>query len=371
MKKLYLLVIICIISITTIQSQTISFNTLLQDYGLIYENIEKAEANFIFTNVGDKPLIITKVKPGCGCTTADYTRDSVQPGAKGYIRIDFHPKGYSGYFTKTIQISSNSTVSQNLTLTIQGTVKKQNTEIENTYPYEMDYIRCKNPSINYNLVDYKTPVTDTVYVYNIQDSAVTIEFPQIPPAYKVEVYPQNMLLPNSHGFIIVTFTPQIRETWGNFYDKIYISFQGRPNHYRQRINISGKIYEDFSHITQKELKKAPTLTFDQTEFTFDTVMQNAIVTQIFTFKNTGKSTLYIRNVKTGCGCTAGELSKKEYAKGESGQLQVTLNTHGKSNFVYQQITVVSSDPKNPEQTIQLQGFVKTEPETIQILEEKQ
>lgn len=354
----------CLIFTNITNAQTISFNSLLHDYGIVYDHVESVEAHFVLTNTGDSPLIIHKVKPTCGCTTANYTKDSIMPGGRGYITVAFHPKGYSGFFTKTIQVISNSNVNPLSTLTIQGTVKKQNTDIENTYPYELDYIRCKNPSIQFSAVDYKTPVSDTIYVYNIQDTAVTLFFPHIPPAYKLEVYPQNMLLPNSHGIIIVYFDPQIRQQWGNFYDKIYIAFEGRENHYRQRIQISGHIYEDFSKYSKKQLKQAARLEFNNQKFTFDTVMQNTIVTHTFTFKNTGKSTLYIRNVKTGCGCTAGELSKKEYAKGEEGTLHVTFNTQGKSNFVYQEITITSNDPKQPNQTILIQGFVKTPLEEI-------
>lgn len=361
MKRYFVLICICFFALQ-MHSQTISFNKIMHDYGLLYDHVQQAESMFVFTNIGDKPLIITKVKPSCGCTSSNYTKDSIPPGGQGYITIAFHPKGYSGFFTKTIQVFSNSNVNQVQTLTIQGTVKKQNSEIENTYPYEMDFIRCKNPSINFNKVDFKTPVTDTVYVYNMQDTAVTLQFPHYPPAYKVEVYPQNMLLPNSHGIIIVHFDPQIRGVWGNFYDKIYIGFQGRENHFRQRITISGYIYEDFSKLSKKELKHAPVLKFEQTDYTFDTVMQNSIVKHTFTFKNAGKSTLYIRNVKTGCGCTAGELSKKEFAKGERGSIEVTFNTQGKSNFVYQQIIITSNDPKNPDQELQIKGFVKTKPE---------
>ncbi|HPM12095.1 MAG TPA: DUF1573 domain-containing protein [Bacteroidales bacterium] len=374
MKKFYI-ILYCIgiihLCAIGVSAQTISFKSLLFDYGLIYEHVDKIEALFEFTNTGDAPLILTKVKPGCGCTTADYTRDSVQPGAKGFIRIYFHPRGYSGYFTKTIQISSNSNVSQNLTLTIQGLVKKQNSDIENTYPYEMDFIRCKNPSINFNKVDFKTPVSDTVYVYNIQDTAVTLEFPHIPTGYRVEVYPQSMLLPNSHGIIIVYFDPQLIKKWGNFYDKIYIGFQGRHNHYRQKISVSGLIYEDMSKLTKKELKKAPKLVFDNTQYTFDTVMQNTIVTYSFSFTNKGKSPLYIRNIKTGCGCTAGDMAKKEYAKGERGTLQVTFNTQGKSQFVSQQIIVTSNDPSHQDQTIEIRGFVKPKPEETEEIKEKQ
>ena len=100
-------------------------------------------------------------------------------------------------------------------------------------------------------------------------------------------------------------------------------------------------------------------------------MQNTIVTYSFSFTNKGKSPLYIRNIKTGCGCTAGDMAKKEYAKGERGTLQVTFNTQGKSQFVSQQIIVTSNDPSHQDQTIEIRGFVKPKPEETEEIKEKQ
>ncbi|MCB0611487.1 MAG: DUF1573 domain-containing protein, partial [Lewinella sp.] len=49
---------------------------------------EKREFDFEFTNRGDTPLVIAIVT-ACECTTTDYSKDAVAPGAKGKIHITF------------------------------------------------------------------------------------------------------------------------------------------------------------------------------------------------------------------------------------------------------------------------------------------
>jgi len=51
--------------------------------------------DFIVENRGTAPLQILTVQPGCGCTTASYTKE-IPPGGKGTISLSFNTKGYGG-----------------------------------------------------------------------------------------------------------------------------------------------------------------------------------------------------------------------------------------------------------------------------------
>lgn len=62
---------------------------------------------FEFTNVGQEPLILTEVRPTCGCTIADYTKTPVLKGAKGTIKITYNAAVASA-FNKTIVVTSNA-----------------------------------------------------------------------------------------------------------------------------------------------------------------------------------------------------------------------------------------------------------------------
>jgi len=58
---------------------TASFNKLNYSFGKIVQGKPVTTA-FIFTNTGDKPLIIESAVAGCGCTTPDYPKSPVMKG---------------------------------------------------------------------------------------------------------------------------------------------------------------------------------------------------------------------------------------------------------------------------------------------------
>jgi hypothetical protein len=62
---------------------------------------------FKFKNPGMVPLLISDVKPSCGCTVADYPKQPIGSGAEGQITVTFDAKS-EGYFSKTISVYANS-----------------------------------------------------------------------------------------------------------------------------------------------------------------------------------------------------------------------------------------------------------------------
>ncbi|WP_018628324.1 DUF1573 domain-containing protein [Niabella aurantiaca] len=53
---------------------------------------DSAAMVYRFINTGNKPLIISDVKAGCGCTTPEWPKEPVLPGKKGVIRAVFYTK---------------------------------------------------------------------------------------------------------------------------------------------------------------------------------------------------------------------------------------------------------------------------------------
>jgi hypothetical protein len=54
------------------------------DFGKIKKG-DKVEHVYEITNTGKNPLIISEVKPGCGCTAPDFTKEPIMPGKKGKL----------------------------------------------------------------------------------------------------------------------------------------------------------------------------------------------------------------------------------------------------------------------------------------------
>ena len=66
-----------------------------------------------------------------------------------------------------------------------------------------------------------------------------------------------------------------------------------------------------------------------------------------TFRNEGDAPLIIHDLRASCGCTVGELDKREYAPGETGVLRVQFRPQGKRNLVRQTVTITTNDASLP------------------------
>lgn len=90
------------------------------DYGTIARNAD-GKREFVFTNNGNAPLIITSAQGSCGCTVPSTPKEPILPGAKGSIGVKYDTNRV-GPFTKTVTISSNAAGQPSKTLTIKGNV---------------------------------------------------------------------------------------------------------------------------------------------------------------------------------------------------------------------------------------------------------
>ena len=104
------------------QKHNISFEESEHNCGDIEEKGGKVSHKFTFTNNGKNPLRILSVKPSCGCTTPDWTKDEIKPGNQGYIIAEYNPKGRPGVFRKSLSIVTND--NQRALIFIKGKVIK-------------------------------------------------------------------------------------------------------------------------------------------------------------------------------------------------------------------------------------------------------
>jgi hypothetical protein len=139
MKKIILLAALVVFGVTTSKAQETTkkikatatkmakvngagmvFENETIDYGTIAHNAD-GKREFVFTNNGNKPLIITNTVGSCGCTVPSTPKEPIAPGAKGVIGVKYATDRV-GAFTKTVTVTSNAEGQATKTLTIKGTV---------------------------------------------------------------------------------------------------------------------------------------------------------------------------------------------------------------------------------------------------------
>ena len=87
-------------------STTVAFSESDFKFGKIKKG-DKVEHVYEVTNTGTNPLVISEVKPACGCTVPDYTKDPILPGQKGKITLKFDSSSFDGLVNKQVEVFAN------------------------------------------------------------------------------------------------------------------------------------------------------------------------------------------------------------------------------------------------------------------------
>ena len=127
MKKilLFTMLLFCGMNVALAQKPAeIKFDKLTHDFGTFSEKNPVVSCTFTFTNVGETALVINQAVAPCGCTVPEYTKEPIQPGEKGEIKVTYNGTGkFPGHFKKSITVRTNGAVEMTR-LYIEGEMTK-------------------------------------------------------------------------------------------------------------------------------------------------------------------------------------------------------------------------------------------------------
>ncbi len=98
----------------------LSWKSEIVELGEIEHNVPKV-VEFTFTNTSSSDIQVTNVRPSCGCTNADFTKEAIKPGKTGTVKATYNAAAV-GAFTKTLTVTTSADPNA-ITLTFKGTVK--------------------------------------------------------------------------------------------------------------------------------------------------------------------------------------------------------------------------------------------------------
>ena len=152
------------------------FSETEHDFGEVKQK-QSVKHIFKFKNKGDALLVIDKVKATCGCTGTLLSKDEIQPGEEGEIKVTFNTGMSSGKKNKQIYVHSNDPSQPAAKLQIMANI---------IVPLEM-----RPRSVRWN-ADKDRPSTRTVELRYQPDLNIKIlKVESSSPAFKVTVRPKN------------------------------------------------------------------------------------------------------------------------------------------------------------------------------------
>ncbi|MFA6403043.1 MAG: DUF1573 domain-containing protein [Salinivirgaceae bacterium] len=359
-NKLSILVVALLAMIANSNAQqvgpNISWDNPNHEFGDIKEEAGKVTHNFTFTNTGNEPLTITNVRPSCGCTSSDYTKEPVAPGANGYVSATFNPENRPGKFSKSITITTNcNPPTSNLRFT--GNVITKPQTVEDEYPRNLGELRLKTNHLALMKVSFSEVKQGELEMINTTDHNLTISFRNVPSHLQVKAEPEN-LLPGAKGLIKVTYDAKKKGDWGFLMDKVTVAINGDTDQNKNSISVSATIEENFDNLTPEQKANAPKIEFENSVFDFDTIPQGKNVDYSYKFKNTGKSDLIIRKIKPSCGCTIVSATNEIVKPGASSEIKMKFTSNGMVNRQNKSIAIITNDPTQSQVTLRVTGTVK-------------
>lgn len=361
MKKLFVNMLILMFvaglqaSIAQTKGPQASFAKEVHDFGKINEADGPVTYKFEFTNVGAAPLIISNVSASCGCTTPNYPKEPILPGAKNSITVSYNPANRPGRFDKTITVFAN-TEPANIILRITGDVIPKQPSLEDMYPNDIQGLRLKSSQIAMNNIAPNAVSTQNLEVYNSTDGPLKVGFKNIPKHIKIKITPET-IAPKAKAMIEVVYDAKAKADWGFVFDAVELAINDKTNS-NSRITITANIQEDFSKLTEDQKKNAPKIEFENATFDFGKVKQGEKIKFEYVYANKGNSDLVIRKVSPSCGCTAVANKNSVVKPGEKGVITSEFNTAGRTGSQSKTITIITNDPANPRVILWIKGTIE-------------
>lgn len=317
----------------------INFDKLTHDFGRIDKSEGEKTAVFNFKNTGNTPIRIISVRPSCGCTTSDFTKDTIFVGESGFVNAVFDPnKSMMGDFSKLVELNTNIGTYK---LTIQGSVYNSQEVARPTQQlsYSKTYIKLGE-------VFFGSTITDTIIVTNHTDAEQRLMKVTSSTGNVTVTYNKERISPKSTAEIYVTLV--INDD--RFYGETQTGFTLlTSDHFNPMVSFTYDHYikQKFPKLTKKYLKNAPKLKLDKKEVDYGYVKPGSLHKTSFKITNKGKDSLKILRVYSGCSCLSFEMEENVVAPGESTYIHTSFDTVLRKNGENTKyLRVITNDPKN-------------------------
>lgn len=356
-----LFLVILLVTVVTAHGQmavtTIKISETEHDFGTFKEEAGRQTYDFTVTNTGNQPLVIQNIVASCGCTTPEWTKAPIAPGAKGRITAIYDPKDRPGAFNKTLSVYTN-TKPEVTVLTIKGQVTPREKTVEELFTFPVGGVRFESIQLAFTNVKKNAKKIRVMQVINTSNEPVKIEFENVPAHLSLKVNPET-LKPGQKGLVEGTYDATKNSGWGNVSDMVRIRLNGVPQT-NQYYYVSANLVEDFSNLSKEELANAPVLKLDATTVDLGKMKGGTEKEVEFKFTNSGKSDLFIRHVRASCGCTAIQQGQQDapVKPGQSSSIKAVFNSGGYSGKVTKTIYVYANDPMKSEVVLMLSADVE-------------
>lgn len=320
------------------------FDSYEWEFGSLREVDGEVTHIFRFTNTGDVPVVVERVRVDCGCTAADYSREPVMPGGEGQVEVRFDPARLSGAFSKKITVYSGGGSNRNL-LTVSGYVVSRPRSVEEDYPFVVGSgVRMQAMYAAFGYVENGQAKSVAVGVANASDRPVRFGLKPAAGTAIVKIAAPETLAAGEQALVTLTYDLTGRgPLYGLLVEKLYVTVDGTVAELPFTVNAIA--VDDFSNVG---LAEAPRCSVSPVTRDFGEVCGGERLETVVEIRNTGSAPLIVRSVSLRHGTECGLEAGTEVESGATLSVPVSFTVPGDAaGAVSGGMTFVVNDPMRP------------------------
>ncbi len=346
MKQTLLTLYMTVVAAVCVAQPKFTSNTETQNLGQI-EWKHPVDVQYVISNTGTAPLVLTDIEPDCACTVAQWTQTPIAPGEKGTVSLTFDAEAL-GRFRKSVAILTNA-APQAIYLHFQGEVVQHLTDFARTHPYQIGQIRIDRNTIDFPDVTRNEQPSIHIGVVNLSDNAYEPVLMHLPSYISMEATP-GVIPKGGRGTLTLTLHPERLNDVGLSRASVYLSrFTGDKVSGDNELPLSVTLLPDFTDMTENERLNAPRIGIDTTGIDMrESLKKKHKARKDIEITNTGRAPLHIIKLQVLHPALGIHLKKNLLQPGESTRLRVTVSQKDTDKQQEPlQLLMITNDPTRP------------------------
>lgn len=331
------------------EKKVISLGSVLEENGHV-------QTAFHFTNKTNQRLVIEEIITECGCTTAEYSRDTLSHNEKGKVVISFDPQTRGGEFAKMILVKSNVEPYTD-TLILEGFNVPLPASIPAHYAIEKAGLGFKLDVVNLGQIFTNEPKIKHVDFFNFGEYPIQLNQIQknLPKHITATLIPA-VVTAKTRGVLELTYDAQAKDDLGFFDESIKLALLSNERK-ELSFQVLATVHEYFEPVPVAEKDNVPRLEIKEMEIDLNKIKSNLVISRMITLENKGRQPLHIRKILANCDCVSFTVPKEEINPGEKMDITVTFDPKGRKGIDHRTVTIFSNDPLWPTRTVMIKSRI--------------
>lgn len=183
------------------------------DFGVLREEDGPVTGTAYVVNDGPDTTYVRDVRPSCGCTGAEYTREPLAPGDTTMVWFTYDPVGRPGNIGKTVKIYLGDSDERH-TVRLMGRVVGSENTLRRSYPEYCGPVRLSDSVIDVGRLPENSGRHAFIRMINATPDTITPMYSCDSRAVAVDIRPEK-LLPGDIGTLGVYLNTKFTDTLGH------------------------------------------------------------------------------------------------------------------------------------------------------------